>query len=134
MTLVPYGAAANPGSPGTWRRDVWWALNRCARVGAGTGKHRWRSVPPFTYKGEGRTLRVTAGTPVLPYGRSTSGKGYLSHLAHTVLFAWDRGEPAGWMIAWHCGARTAYFRLIDEPDSPVCAMCVFRAGHVFVTR
>lgn len=132
MTLVPYGAAANPGSPGTWQRDVWWALNRAARIDARPNSRKLS--PPFRFKGQGRTLRVTSGTPALPYGRSTSGKGYLTHLAHTVLFAWDRGQPAGWMIAWHCGARTAYFRLIDEPDSPVCAMCVFRAGHVFVTR
>lgn len=33
------------------------------------------------------------------------------------------------MIAWHCGARTAYFRMQDEPDSPLCPMCVFRAGQ-----
>jgi hypothetical protein len=129
MILAPYGAAPNPGSPGTWQRDVWWALNRAARIGAAPNSRK--SAPPFHFLGYNneRRLLVTAGAPTLPYGRSTSGKGYLTHLTHTVLFAWDRGEPAGWMMAWQCGARTAYFRMIDEPDSPICAMCVFRASQ-----
>lgn len=76
----------------------------------------------------GARLRVTAGRPRMPYGRSTHGRGHLSHLPHTILFAWHRGALAGRMMAWHCGARTAYFRLMDEPDSPICPMCVFRAG------
>jgi hypothetical protein len=118
-----YGEASNPQAPGTWRRDVWWALNRAARVGAGTGRNRWRSKPPFTYAG----LRVTSGEPRLPYGRSTSGRAYLSHLPHTILFAWRDGRLAGRMVAWHCGARTAYFQLLDEPTSPLCQMCVFQA-------
>ncbi len=120
---VPYGQAEKPGTPGTWDREVWWVLNRSARVGAANGRHRWRLEPPFRLHG----LLVTAGRPNLPYGRSTSGKGYLTHAAHTVLFAWREGVLAGRMVAWHCGARTAYFRLVDEPDSPVCQMCVFQA-------
>ena len=122
--MVAYGDSTSPGTPGTWDREVWWALNRAARVGTGVGRHRWRLVPPFTYG----ALRVIAGVPRLPYGRSTHGRGHLSHLPHTVLFAWRSGSLAGRMIAWHCGARTAYFRLMDEPDSPLCPMCVFQAG------
>lgn len=128
MTVV-YGTALSPGTPGTWQRDVWWALNRCARVGRGTGRHRWRFDPPFRFKGDGRTLAVMAGTPKLPYGRSTHGRGHLTHMPHTMLFAWDGPELVGWMVAWHCGARTAYFRTMDEPDSPLCPMCIFRAGQ-----
>lgn len=109
--------------PGSWPRPVWWALNRAARVGQGTGRHRWRLEPPFRYAG----LLVTAGTPRLPYGRSTTNRGHLSHMPHTILFAWRAGHLAGRMVAWHCGARSAYFRLLDEPDSPMCQMCVFHA-------
>jgi hypothetical protein len=127
--VTVYGTAPNPGSPGTWQRDVWWALNRSARVGAGSGRHRWRHRPPFTYRGDGRTLLVTAGTPRLPYGRSSTNRGHLTHMPHTLLFAWHRGQLAGRMVAWHCGARSAYFRLVDEPDSPLCAMCQFRAAQ-----
>lgn len=125
-----YGDAAQPGAPGTWERDVWFALNRSARVGRGTGRARWRNKPPFhSSYGLGRRLLVTAGTPRKPYGRSTAGKGYLTHLPHTVLFAWHGGVLVGRMVAWHCSARTAYFRLQDEPDSPLCLPCQFRMAQ-----
>lgn len=135
MTVVPYGSALNPGTPGTWQRDVWFVLNRTARVGQAVGRHRFRCSPPFTYGPNrySRRLRVTAGQPHMPYGRSTSGKGYLTHMPHTVLFAWHRGELVGSMVAWQCGARTAYFRFLDEPDSPLCVMCQVRAGQSMVT-
>lgn len=128
--MTVYGEAVVPGAPGTWQRDVWWALNRSARVGRDTGRHRWRLDPPFTFTGGGRRLLVTSGVPRLPYGRSVGkgSRGYLSHMPHTMLFAWHRGVLVGRMVAWHCGARTAYFRMQDEPDSPLCPMCVFRAG------
>lgn len=122
--VAPYGTAAVPGSPGTWDREIWWALNRAARVGAPTGKNRWRIKPPFRYG----SLLVVAGEPRMPYGRSTHTRGHLTHMPHTVLFAWRGGVLRGRMIAWHCGARTAYFRLVDEPDSPICPACRFRAG------
>jgi hypothetical protein len=120
---VVYGEAPTPGAPRTWNRSVWWALNRAARVGEGTGRHRWRQVPPFHYE----DLLVTAGRPALPYGLSTSNRGRLTHLPHTVLFAWRRGQLVGRMIAWRCGARTAYFRLSRVPGPALCQMCVFQA-------
>jgi hypothetical protein len=116
----PYG---EPGAPGTWDREVWWALNRAARVGQPAGRHRWRLAPPFRVHG----LVVTAGRPRLPYGRSTAGQSYLTHATHTVLFAWRSGQLAGRMMAWHCGARTAHFEMVDEPSSPLCQMCLFQA-------
>jgi hypothetical protein len=118
-----YGEAPNPGAPKTWNRDVWWALNRAARVGGGAGRHRWRLVPPFHFAG----LLVTSGKTRLPYGVSTSKRGRLTHLPHTVLFAWRGGRLVGRMIAWHCGARTAYFRLVSEPGPELCQMCVFQS-------
>ncbi len=119
-----YGEAVRPGAPGTWDRAVRWALNRAARVGAGTGRNRWRLAPPFHYG----SLYVTSGKTSWPYGYSTARKAPLVHLPHTVLFAWRRGRLAGRMIAWHCGARTAYFRLAREPGGrSVCQMCVFQS-------
>jgi hypothetical protein len=121
--VTAYGEAPNAQAPGSWDRPVWWALNRAARVGRATGRNRWRLQPPFRFEG----LLVTAGVPRLPYGRSTSTHGHLTHMPHTILFAWRAGVLAGRMVAWHCGARTAYFRLLDEPDSATCQMCVFQA-------
>lgn len=115
-----YGQHPNPGAPGTWNRDLWFALNRCARVGAPTGRGRWRIAPPFTSYG----YRVTAGEPRKPYGRATGRNAYLTHLPTTVLFAWRDGQLAGHMVAWRCGARTAYFRFLDEPDSVLCPACL----------
>lgn len=119
----PYGEKGTPGAPGTWDREVWWALNRAARVGKPTGRNRWRLEPPFHMHG----LLVTAGSPNLPYSRSTATQGHLTHAAHTILFAWRGGVLAGRMVAWHCGARSAHFVLLDEPNSPLCQMCVFQA-------
>lgn len=116
-----YGEAARPGAPGTWDRPVWWALNRTARVGAGTGRNRWRLEPPFHYEG----LLVTAGRPRLPFGWSTSRRARLVHLPHTVLLAWRDDRLVGRMVAWHCGARTAYFQLAGECRGALCQMCVF---------
>lgn len=110
------------GAPGTWQRDVWWALNKAARVGAGTGRNRWRFTPPFDYEG----LHVTSAVPKLRWGLSTSGQARLTHVSHTILLAWRGGDLVGRMVAWHCGARTAYFRLLAEPREPVCQMCLFQ--------
>lgn len=118
-----YGEAPNPGAPKTWDREVWWALNRAARVGEGTGRHRWRCVPPFHYG----DLLVTSGKTRLPYGIPTSRRARLTHLPHTVLFAWRAGRLRGRMVAWHCGARTAYFRLSEVPGPRLCQMCVFQS-------
>jgi len=118
-----YGEAPNPGAPKTWNRSVWWALNRAARVGEGAGRHRWRSEPPFHY-GE---LLVTSGKTRIPYGLPTSPRGRLTHLPHTILFAWDRGRLVGRMMVWQCRARTAYFRLSREPGDQLCQMCVFQS-------
>lgn len=118
-----YGEAPTPGAPGTWDRSVWWALNRAARVGEGTGRHRWRQVPPFRF-GE---LLVTSGKTSWPYGVSTAGQARLTHLPHTVLLAWRGQRLAGRVIAWHCGARTAYFRLLREAGPRVCQMCLFQS-------
>ena len=121
---VAYGMSPHPGTPGTWDREVWWALNRAARVGSGAGRHRWRLSPPFDYG----TLHVTATAPKPRFGASTHGRNRLTHLPHTLLFAWRGEELAGRMVAWWCGARTAYFRLAAElgQGAKLCPMCDFK--------
>lgn len=122
-----YGQHGSPGSPGSWQREVWWALNRAARVGRPVGRNRWRIAPPFSYEG----LRVTSGVPRKPYGRSVGRNAFLTHLPSALLFAWHHGELAGHMVAWRCGARTAYFRFTDEPDSTLCPACLIeRPGRM----
>lgn len=119
-----YGDAEEPRAPGTWDREVWWALNRSALIGQAAGRHRWKSAPPFHY----RDLYVTAGRPKLPYGMAGTKKAKLVHQPHTLLFAWRDGRLAGRTVAWHCGARTAYFRLLPAAPAgaPLCQMCVFQ--------
>lgn len=112
-----------PGAPGTWDREIYRALH-AARVGKPNGRHRWKLDTPFHYSG----ILVTKAEPRLPWGRSTHGRGHLSHMIAAVLMAWQDGKLIGHMTAWHCGARTAYFRLIDEPDSPICPACRYRTS------
>jgi hypothetical protein len=71
---------------------------------------------------------VTAGRTGWPFGESTARRRQtLTHMPHTILFAWRAGGLAGRMMAWQCGARTAYFRLLREPAGKVCQMCVFQS-------
>lgn len=119
-----YGEAENPRAPGTWDREVWWALNRSALIGQPAGRHRWKQVPPFRY-GE---LLVTSGRPKMPFGMCGTKKAKLVHQPHTLLFAWREGRLAGRTVGWHCGARTAYFELMPAAPAgrPLCQMCVFQ--------
>jgi hypothetical protein len=122
--VIVYGTDQRPGSPGSWQRDIYVALH-AAHAGPANGRQQRRNRPPFRY---GRLL-VTAGRPRLPYGRSTHGRGHLTHIPTGLLFAWRRGRLAGHMVAWECGSRTAYFRLMDEPDSMLCPVCVMTVGR-----
>ncbi len=125
MTI--YGQAPIPGAPGTWQREVFWALN-AARVGEPYGRNKYRHPAPFTYAG----IRVTQASFDLPWGRSTGRNAFLTHMPRAVFLAWRRGALAGHMVAWWCGARTAYFRLCDEPESPLCPPCLMyrdRSSH-----
>lgn len=113
-----YGEAQTPGAPGTWNREVWVALHNAGRP-YGLGR-----AFPIRY---GR-VTVTSGRPNLPYGRSTHGRAYLSHIPRRIVFAWVRGNLRGRMVAWQCGARTAYFRFTDEPSSPLCPVCLMKVS------
>lgn len=111
---VPYGQHPSPGAPYTWSRDVYRALNCLA------GRGRWRDRQTFTHEG----MVIVPARPNHPYGRSTGRNAYLTHVPRDVYIAWRRGVVVGHVIAWRCGARTAYFRFIDEPDSPICPVCL----------
>lgn len=110
-----------PGAPGTWNREVWWALNAADRR-----KGPRRLMPPYRWG----TLYVTEAAPRRPYGRSTHASAYLTHLVVAVYIAWRRGKPVGVLARWRCGAGTPHFRLVDEPDSVVCPACMLeRVGR-----
>ena len=117
--MIVYGEAPTPGAPGTWDRELWRALHT-----AGRPRYFGRGLP-IRY---GR-YTVTSGAPNRPYGRGTHGHAYLTHVPRRLLFAWAGGRLRGRMVAWHCGARTAYFRLSDEPTSPLCPMCLARINQ-----
>lgn len=105
-----------PGAPGTWQRDVWWALYHVRRD----------QQPPFRYRGLGRDFYVSSGTPKRPYGRSSHTGGRIDHLPRRILFAWERGKVAGRMIEWWCGSKTAYFTTSDRQEKPLCVQCCAR--------
>lgn len=118
MTLAQHTDPARPPHP------VWWALNRAAQVGnPSAGRNKWRLPAPFKYN----DFVVYPATPRLPYGRSTHARSYLTHASRAVLLAWHRGALVGHVMAWWCGSRTSLFRLLDEPDSPICQMCILKA-------
>jgi hypothetical protein len=118
-TVTVYGSASNPGAPGTWQREVFFALH-AARVGEPYGRNKYRMPAPFTSRG----IRVIEARFDLPYGRSTGRNAFLTHMPRALFLAWRRGQLAGHMVAWWCGSRTAYFQLLDEPTSPTCPACV----------
>lgn len=118
-----YGEHPSPGTPGTWNRDVFWALNGAA-VGRAprSRRYRHRTRPPFrTFDG----VTVLAGQPGKSYGSCLRRGSKLTHLPEGLLFAWRGGVLLGRMVVWRCGARTAYFRLTDEPagERP-CRLCL----------
>jgi hypothetical protein len=99
------------------------ALNAVSLPGqARSGRHRWRLIAPVRTRG----LQVTVGETRLPYGRSTNGNGYLTHVVVGLLLAWRRGRLAGVQVRWRCGARTMCFRLVEEPDSVLCPVCTLQ--------
>jgi hypothetical protein len=116
--IVPYGQHPHPGAPGTWQREVYWALFRAQFSDRYNVR---RGVPlPYSYQG----MRVLRADPRHPYGRSTGKNAFLTHIPVGIAIAWRRGRVVGHMVQWRCGARTVYFRLMDEPESPFCPVCL----------
>lgn len=99
---------------GLWTRDrtTFQALNAISR--------RRGPKPPYTYAGR----CVVRGAARLPYGRSTHARGFLTHVVEGVYTAWMSGRLVGMMVRWRCGPMTDRFRLMDEPNSPLCPVCV----------
>lgn len=98
------------------RALVWVSLPSQVR----TGRHRWRTVAPCVVRG----FRIDVAKTSLPYGRSTHGGAYLTHVVVGVLLVWRRGRLEGAQARWRCGGNTTGFRLLDEPTSVVCPACL----------
>lgn len=94
------------------------ALNAAAR---GHHAHKRRTPGPVI-RWEGHTVNLAQHRQ--PYGRSTHGRGYLTHVAGALYLAWRRGRYAGALIRWRCGGTTNHFQLLGEPNSPLCPICV----------
>lgn len=89
-----------------------------------TGRARYNLVAPVRRRGwHSEYYYVSVGHTDKPYGRSTHTSGYLSHLVLGVLMVWQSGQFVGAIAIWRCSSRSTSFRLIDEPDSPVCPAC-----------
>lgn len=89
-----------------------------------TGRARWNLVAPVRTRGwHGEMYYVSVGHVSKPYGRSTHTAGYLSHIVQGVLMVWQNGRYIGSLAIWRCAARSAAFRLLDEPDSTICPAC-----------
>jgi hypothetical protein len=109
---------SRPGAPGTWNREIHYALT-------GASWRRVRSWDPVrTFPFRSGAYVVTKATPGLPWGRSLHASGYLTHVVDEILIAWRAGRPVGWKVRWRCGSGTSWFRLLDEPDSTVCPVCL----------
>lgn len=89
---------------------------------ARTGRHRWRLVAPCRSRG----FQIRVAETCLPFGRSTNGNGYLTHVVSGLLLAWRHGRLMGAQVRWRCGARTMVFRLLDEPNSVLCPVCTLQ--------
>jgi hypothetical protein len=95
------------------------ALNAGSR---GHWAHKRRNNGPVITWDHGITVyRATANQP---YGRSTQSRSYLTHVTSTLYLAWRGGHHAGALIKWRCGGSTNHFRLLAEPDSPLCPICL----------
>lgn len=109
-----------PGVVDEHEREIRRALVFVALPGqARAGRHRWRTVAPATVRG----FYITAAESHRPFGRSTHGAGYLTHVVAGVLTVWRRGRFQGAQARWRCGTNTTSFRLLEEPDSVVCPAC-----------
>jgi hypothetical protein len=111
----------------SWReREVIWAMNRAARVGDATGRHRWKLVPPFRHG----SVTVRAGVPRYRFGVSTGKNSRTTHVTRVVFIAWREGLLVGSMAAWACGARAQAFELLDVAPAGrrLCPRCALFAG------
>jgi len=66
---------------------------------------------------------VTVAGDTLPWGRSRHSAGYLTHAVDELVMVWRSGRLVTAKVRWRCAASTYTFRLLDEPDSPICPLC-----------
>ena len=91
------------------------ALNIAAR------RSRFKPTRGPIFEHAGRTVYL--GEATRPYGRSINAQGYLTHCTGRVYLAWIRGRLVGQLARWRCGGGSMTFTLLDEPTSPMCAVC-----------
>lgn len=103
---------ARPGAPGTWDRDVYYALRAAGRL---------RNTTPVPFRTA--NLLVTAGRVHGGYGRSAHGRGYLVHEVASVHLAWRAGRLVAAGAFWRCRAFTMCFQLLPDPVAPLCPLC-----------
>jgi hypothetical protein len=99
------------------------ALRVLAYTSLPTDKRNGRSFRNLVAPIKVREFMITVGVSHKPYGRSTHQSSYYSHITRGLLFVWHRGRLQLVQVRWRCNARTQTFRLMDEPDSPVCPAC-----------
>jgi hypothetical protein len=113
--MTSHARLTSGGRPYISDRRTEWALSSAMR-----GHRRWRTnVHVRAYD-----TTVTRASPNRPYGRSIHGRGYLTHLPRDVYLAWRGGRLVGARTRWCCGGATALFVLLDEPNSPLCPLCL----------
>jgi hypothetical protein len=98
------------------------AGNRAAQ--RGRWSLRWHRSTAETFPARIGPYLVTLGHIELPWGRSTHGTGYLTHVPDEALLIWRRGVLLDTRLRWRCGGHSWKPRLLDEPDSPICPLCV----------
>jgi hypothetical protein len=113
-----------------WQRGSSWAqrmhwIMRCAASAPRTGPGRFRDREtrrrrfPFRYSG----CLVTLAEHNHPYGRTMSGRGYLTHIVDELYLVWYAGQVVDSAVRWRCGATSRYYNLVDEPESTMCVAC-----------
>jgi hypothetical protein len=98
-------------------RELHWARSFAAR------KQRRADQPPRAFPMRYGSYLITLGRPLHPYGRTATGRGYLTHIADEIYLFWRAGRYAGSAVRWRCGCTANEFRLFDEPESTLCVVC-----------
>lgn len=97
--------------------DLHWIRAFAAR------KQRRVGQPPRQFPVYYGDVLITLAHSALPYGRTTGGRGWLTHIVDEVYLFWRRGQVIGSAVRWRCGATSSMFRFVAEPDSTLCVVC-----------
>lgn len=111
-----------PGAPGS---ALPMAARRAVTLASGRGRWgiRWRRQAADVFPMRINGYLIALGAPRFPWGRSLHTSGYLTHAVDELYLIWQHGTVLGACARWRCNAQTYRFRLLDEPDSPICPLC-----------